>query len=111
MGTPKLMPKSLRLITAVAAKPLGQIPTTIDFDLGPPVVVPMFDSTRSYNLVNLYAGYQVTPEVLAAFSIENLLNENYTKYMCCSTQAGYVVPNAGITFKGSLTIHEGVKGG
>jgi hypothetical protein len=49
--------------------------------------------------------------VLAAFSVDNLLNENYTKYMCCSTQAGYVVPNPGITFKGSLTFHEGVKAG
>jgi hemoglobin/transferrin/lactoferrin receptor protein len=99
--------------TAVAAKPLSQIPTTIDSDLNPasPSVVPMFDSTGSYNLVSLYAGYQVTPEVLAAFSVDNLLNENYTKYMCCSTYAGYVVPNPGITFKGSLTFHEGVKGG
>ena len=34
------------------------------------------------------AGYQMTPDVLAAFSVDNLLNENYTKYMCCSTQAG-----------------------
>jgi hemoglobin/transferrin/lactoferrin receptor protein len=97
--------------TAVAAKPLNEIPTTTNFDTGAPVVVPMFDSSPSYNLVSLYAGYQVTPEVLAAFSVDNLLNENYTKYMCCSTQAGYVVPNPGITFKGSLTFHEGVKGG
>ncbi len=99
--------------TAVAAKPLSQIPTTLDFDLNPfaPSVVPMFDSTGSYNLVSLYAGYQMTPEVVAAVSVDNLLNENYTKYMCCSTQAGYVVPNPGITFKGSLTIHEGLKGG
>lgn len=98
--------------TAVAAKPLSQIPTTQDFDTGafPAPIVPMFDSTRAYNLVSLYAGYQVTPEVLAAFSVENLLNENYTRYQCCSTQAGYVVPNPGITFKDSLTIHEGVKG-
>jgi hemoglobin/transferrin/lactoferrin receptor protein len=98
--------------TAVAAKPLSQIPTTLDFDINPlaPSVVPMFDSTGSYNLVSLYAGYQVTPEVLAAFSIDNLLNENYTRYMCCSTYAGYVVPNPGITFKASLTFHEGVKG-
>ena len=98
--------------TAVAAKPLSQIPTTLDYDLNPfaPSVVPMFDSTQSYNLVSLYVGYQATPELLAAFSVDNLLNENYTRYMCCSTYAGYVVPNPGITFKGSLTFHEGVKG-
>ncbi|HUC49579.1 MAG TPA: TonB-dependent receptor [Xanthobacteraceae bacterium] len=58
---------------------------------------------------SLYAGYQVTPEVLAAFSVDNLLNVNYTKYECCSTQAGDVVPNPGLTFKGSLTFHEGLK--
>ena len=93
--------------TAVAAKPLGQIPTMTS-DSGN--IVPIFDSSPSYNLVSLYAGYQVTPELLAAFSIENLLNENYTKYMCCSTSSGYVVPSPGVTFKGSLTFHEGVKG-
>jgi hemoglobin/transferrin/lactoferrin receptor protein len=99
--------------TAVAAKRISQIPTTIDFDTGafPAPVVPLFDSSRSYNLVSLYAGYQVTPQVLAAFSVDNLLNENYARYMCCSTEAGYVVPNPGITLKGSLTIHEGLKGG
>jgi hemoglobin/transferrin/lactoferrin receptor protein len=99
--------------TVVAAKPLSQIPTTQDFDLGafPAQIVPMFDASPSYNLVSLYAGYQVTPQVLTAFSVDNLLNENYTRYMCCSTQAGYVVPNPGITFKGSLTVHEGVTGG
>ena len=41
---------------------------------------------------------------------ENLLNVDYTKYMCCSTAAGYVVPSPGITFKGSPTIRYGVKG-
>lgn len=98
--------------TAVAPKPLSQIPTMQDFDTGafPAPIVPMFDSTKAYSLVSLYAGYQVTPEVLAAFSVDNLLNVNYTRYECCSTQAGYVVPNPGITFKGSLTFHEGVKG-
>jgi hemoglobin/transferrin/lactoferrin receptor protein len=93
--------------TAVAAKSLSQIPTAVS-DSG--AIVPIFDSSPSYSLVNLYAGYQVTPEVLAAFSIENLLNENYTKYMCCSTNSGYVIPSPGITFKGSLTFHEGIKG-
>ena len=47
---------------------------------------------------------------VAAVSVENLLNVDYTKYMCCSTAAGYVVPSPGITFKGSLTVRYGVKG-
>jgi hemoglobin/transferrin/lactoferrin receptor protein len=111
----RLLDRKLNLAvrwTAVAAKPLSQIPTTVDYDINPfsPSVVPLFDSTRSYNLVNLYAGYQPIPDVIAALSIENLLNVNYTKYMCCSTEAGYVVPNPGITFKGSLTVRYGVKG-
>jgi hemoglobin/transferrin/lactoferrin receptor protein len=93
--------------TAVAAKPLSQIPLEAG-DSGQPV--PIYDPTPSYNLVNLYFGYQPIPEVFAAFSIENLLNVDYTKYMCCSTQSGYVVPSPGITFKGSLTVHYGVKG-
>ncbi len=93
--------------TAVAAKPLSQIPTTTS-DGGN--IVPIFDSTPPYNLVNLYAGYQPIPNVTAAFSVENLLNVNYTKYMCCSTEAGYVIPSPGITFKASLTVHYGVKG-
>ncbi len=94
--------------TAIAAKPLSDIPTIVS-DSG--ATVPIFDSARSYNLVSFYAGYQATPDVLATFSVENLLNENYAKYMCCSTSAGYVVPNPGITFKGSLTAHLGVAGG
>jgi len=75
-------------------------------DSGP---VPIFDPTPAYSLVNLYVGYQPTPDVVAAFSVENLLNTDYTKYMCCSIAAGYVVPSPGITFKGSLTVHYGVK--
>ena len=76
--------------TAVAAKPLNQIP----LEVGDSGLVPVFDPTPAYNLVN----------------IKNLLNVDYTKYMCCSTAAGYVVPSPGITFKGSLTVRYGVKG-
>ncbi len=91
--------------TAVAAKTANQIPTT-ETENGP---VPFFNPTPAYNLINVYVGYQPTPDVLAAFSIENLLNLDYTKYMCCSTAAGYIVPSPGITFKGSLTIRYGIK--
>ncbi len=93
--------------TAVAAKPLSQIPLE-QGDAGP---VPIFDPTPAYSLVNVYVGYQPIPDVVAAFSIENLLNVDYTKYMCCSSAAGYVVPSPGITFKGSLTVHYGVRNG
>ncbi len=106
----RLLDRKLNLAvrwTAVAAKPLSQIPTTTS-DGGN--IVPIFDSTPPYSLVNLYAGYQPIPNVTAGFSVENLLNVNYTKYMCCSTEAGYVIPSPGITFKASLTVHYGVKG-
>ena len=92
--------------TAVAAKPLNQIP----LEVGDSGLVPVFDPTPAYNLVNIYLGYQPIPNVVAAVSVENLLNVDYTKYMCCSTAAGYVVPSPGITFKGSLTVRYGVKG-
>lgn len=36
--------------------------------------------TGSYNLVNLYVGYQIDPTLLAAVSVENLLNEQYRVY-------------------------------
>ena len=92
--------------TAVAAKPLNQIP----LEVGDSGLVPVFDPTPAYNLVNIYLGYQPIPNVVDAESDENLLNVDYTKYMCCSTAAGYVVPSPGITFKGSLTVRYGVKG-
>lgn len=104
----RLLEKKLTLAvrwTAVAAKPLSQIP----LEEGDTGLVPIFDPTPAYSLVNLYIAYRPIPEVTAAFSVENLLNVDYTKYMCCSTAAGYVVPSPGITFKGSLTIHYGVK--
>jgi hemoglobin/transferrin/lactoferrin receptor protein len=107
LGT-RVLDKKLTLAmrwTAVAAKPLNQIP----LEAGDTGLVPIFDPTPAYSLVSLYIGYQPVPGTIAAFSIENLLNENYTKYMCCSTAAGYVIPSPGITFKGSLTIHYGVK--
>jgi hemoglobin/transferrin/lactoferrin receptor protein len=93
--------------TAVAAKPLSQIPTVIS-DSG--AAVPLFDPSPGYNLVSLYTSYQPTPEVALGFSVENLLNQDYRKYMCCSSESGYVVPSPGITFKASLTIREGIKG-
>jgi hemoglobin/transferrin/lactoferrin receptor protein len=94
--------------TAVAAKPLNQIPTVVS-DNG--ATLPIFDPTHSYNLVNLYTSYRPAQEVGLGFSVENLLNEDYRKYMCCSSESGYVVPSPGITFKASVTIREGILGG
>jgi hypothetical protein len=48
--------------------------------------------------------------MLAAFSVENLINVDYIKYMCRSPASGYVAPSPGITFKASLTLRAGVKG-
>ena len=51
----------------------------------------------SYNLVNAYIGYQPHENVLAGFSVENLLNEYYVKYR-------EVLPSQGITYKVSLKL-------
>ncbi len=51
------------------------------------------DPSPSYNLVSLFMSYLPTLDLVAAFSIENLLNQDYEKYMCCSSESGYVVPS------------------
>ncbi|WP_127091969.1 TonB-dependent hemoglobin/transferrin/lactoferrin family receptor [Aquabacter cavernae] len=60
----------------------------------------VYDPTSSFNLVNFYVGYRPSENVLAAASVENVLNEQYTQYQ-------QFLPSAGITFKGSLTIKFG----
>jgi hemoglobin/transferrin/lactoferrin receptor protein len=79
---------------AVAAKKAGDIPD-LDGD-GLPDVPAM----PSYNLVNLYVGYQPTEDILAGLSVENLFNRYYVRYP-------EVFPQAGITVKGSLKIRFG----
>jgi hemoglobin/transferrin/lactoferrin receptor protein len=56
--------------------------------------------SESYNLMKLYIGYQPTPDVLAAFTIDNLLNEQYTRYLD-------FLPSPGITYKASLRVRFG----
>ncbi|HYC16848.1 MAG TPA: TonB-dependent hemoglobin/transferrin/lactoferrin family receptor [Pseudolabrys sp.] len=89
---------------AVAAKQVQDIPVD---STGRPV----FPPTGSYNLINFYAGYQINPDVLAAFSIENLLNEQYSRYMTAYpnelTQQIVAFPQPGITFKASLKVRFG----
>jgi hemoglobin/transferrin/lactoferrin receptor protein len=61
---------------------------------------PAFQPTGAYDLVNLYASYQFNPDVLATFTIENLLDEQYTTYSS-------IAPNAGISVKGALKVRFG----
>ena len=71
--------------------------------------------SSAYNLVNLYIGYQPTPDVLASFGIDNLFNQYYVQYMNAEGQSPpgsqnpppYVFPSPGITFKGGLKIRFG----
>jgi hemoglobin/transferrin/lactoferrin receptor protein len=91
----------------VDAKPLSQIPFS---DGTPPT--PVFPATESYNVVNLYAGYQPNPGVLASLSIENLFNEQYARYMTAypsptGTGTPIAFPQPGLTVKGSLKVQFG----
>jgi hypothetical protein len=67
-------------------------------------------SDARYDLVSLYTS-RPAEEVALRHSVENLVNEDYRDYMCCSSEFGYIVPSPGITFKASLTIHEVLTGG
>jgi outer membrane receptor protein involved in Fe transport len=72
-----------------------------------------FPPTDAYNLVNLYVGYQPTPDVLASFGIDNLFNQHYVQYMNAEGQSApgqapaFIFPSPGITFKGGLKIRFG----
>ena len=76
--------------------------------VGPPFA---FFPTSAFNLVNVYVGYQVNSDTVASVSIENLLNEQYARYLnvapspnhgAGSTPLPFYSP--GLTVKGSLTI-------
>ncbi len=86
---------------AVAAKKLSDIPIDSSGN-------PTYPPTDAYNLVNLYVGYQFDPNTLASLSIENLFNEQYSKYMTAYpneiTQTIVAFPQPGITVKGALKI-------
>ena len=93
---------------AVAAKNASDIPDRNKDGL------PDFAPVPAYDLVNLYIGYQPTPDILASFSIDNLLNKYYVQYMNAEGQSqpgqppAIVFPSPGITFKGGLKIRFGV---
>jgi len=68
----------------------------------------------AYNLVNLYIGYQPTPDILASFGIDNVFNKYYVRYMNTEGQSqpgqppAIIFPSPGITFKGGLKIRFGL---
>ena len=86
---------------AVSAKHAEDIPRDSTGNL-------VFPDTGSFNLVNVYIGYQITPFATAALSVENLLNEKYANYTTAYpnelTQTIVAFPEPGITIKGSLKI-------
>jgi hemoglobin/transferrin/lactoferrin receptor protein len=97
---------------AVAAKLAGDIPPVPEAPAGatqgPPYA---YFPTSSFNLVNLYLGYQINPDALASFSVENMFNQQYSRYLDVAPSPGHGVNSAplpfyspGITIKGALTV-------
>jgi outer membrane receptor protein involved in Fe transport len=54
-------------------------------------------TTAGYGLVDLFASYAYNDRVSANFSVNNLLNMEYTQFL-------NVEPNPGMTVKGGITI-------
>ena len=55
----------------------------------------------SAELVHLYAGYRVHEDILAAVSVENLLDQYYFHYLDAQSAR---MPARGLTVKGSLRV-------
>ncbi|MCI0681234.1 MAG: TonB-dependent hemoglobin/transferrin/lactoferrin family receptor [Gemmataceae bacterium] len=97
---------------AVAAKDPNDIPPGPEAPAGAKQGPPWaYFPTEAFNLVHLYLGYQINPDALASFSVENLLNEQYSRYLDVypnpqhglnSTPLPFFSP--GITIKGALTV-------
>ena len=97
---------------AVAAKNASDIPPGPEAPAGatqgPPYA---YFPTSSFNLVHLYLGYQINPDALASFSVENLFNEQYSRYLDVSPNPNHGLNSTplpffspGITIKGALTV-------
>jgi hemoglobin/transferrin/lactoferrin receptor protein len=87
---------------AVDSKDRGEIP--------PVTGTPTYPAVGSYNLVNLYVSYVISPTATANFAIENLLNEQYARYGDAYPGAGQVntaFPSAGVVVKAGLTVKFG----
>ncbi len=76
--------------TAIGASPKN-VPISTDSDSTTPL------PTAGYGLVDLFASYAYNDRVSANFSVNNLLNKEYTQFL-------NVEPNPGITVKGGITI-------
>jgi hemoglobin/transferrin/lactoferrin receptor protein len=97
---------------AVASKNPDNIPPGPEAPVGalqgPPWA---YFPTSAFNLVNVYLGYQINPDALASLSVENLLNEQYSRYLSVAPSPGHGVNSTplpffspGITVKGALTV-------
>lgn len=107
----RLLERKLTMLVrwqAVAAKPASETPDRNKDGL------PDFAPVDAYNLVNLYIGYQPTPDILASFGIDNVFNQYSVRYMNAEGQSqpgqppAIIFPSPGITFKGGLKIRFGV---
>jgi hemoglobin/transferrin/lactoferrin receptor protein len=82
---------------AVGAKKASDIPNNPSIT-GNPDLPP----TGSYNLVNLYLGYEPDEDTLWSFTIDNLLDEQYARYLDVIPVSGVgsiPFPSPGRTFK------------
>jgi hemoglobin/transferrin/lactoferrin receptor protein len=89
---------------AVAAKELSDIPISSG--------QPVFPPTDAFNLVNLYAGYEVNPDLMYSLSVENLLNEQYSLYLSSFPNPSgrgspIAMPSPGITVRGAIKVRFG----
>jgi hemoglobin/transferrin/lactoferrin receptor protein len=97
---------------AVAAKNPNDIPPGPEAPAGATQGPPWaYFPTASFNLVNLHFGYQINPDALALLSVENLLNEQYSRYLSVAPSPGHGLNSTplpffspGITVKGALTV-------
>ena len=80
----------------VAAKKAGDIPDA-DGD-----GVPDFTPVGGYGIVNLYASYEASRDVLLTFGVDNLFDKQYVPYL--NAAANTTLPLPGITVKAGIQI-------
>jgi hemoglobin/transferrin/lactoferrin receptor protein len=114
LGT-RLLNRKLTLAVrwqAVMAKNPDDIPPGAEAPTGATSGPPWaYFPTWGFNLINLYAGYQIDPDRLASLSVENLLNQQYSRYLSVSPNPVHGLGSTplpfyspGLTVKGSLTV-------
>jgi hemoglobin/transferrin/lactoferrin receptor protein len=103
---------------AVRAKNPNDIPPGAEAPTGATAGPPWFYyPTWGYDLINVYAGYQINPDALVGITVDNLLDQLYAPYLNVSpspfrAQNSTPLPffNPGRTIKGSLTVRFSDKG-